>query len=92
MTHITTAGSTEVPAYLALGQLGYEIERKYLDSDTEIWIARCGADEFSGASPLEVLGLILMRQTRGEGWKASDHEIDAYLREYYPDGLPESQN
>lgn len=88
MSHITAAGNTEVPAFLALGQLGYEVERRHLDSDTELWIARQGDTEFSASSPLEVLGLCLMKQTRGENWKAQNDEIESYLRKFYPEALP----
>lgn len=86
--HITAAGNTEVPAYLALGQLGFEVERRILNSDSEIWIARQDGEEFSASSPLEVLGLCLMRRTRGENWKADDAQIDSFLSQFYPQALP----
>ena len=91
MSHITAAGNVEVPAYLALGQLGFEIERRILESGVEWWIARKHGEEFSAASPLEVLGLCLMRTTRGDAWKATDDEINSYLCKYYPDALPSDQ-
>lgn len=91
MSHITAAGNVEVPAYLALGQLGFEIERRILESGVEWWIARKHGDEFSAGSPLEILGLCLMRTTRGDAWKATDDEINSYLRTYYPDALPSEQ-
>jgi hypothetical protein len=91
MSHITAAGNVEVPAYLALGQLGFEIERRNLESGVEWWIARKNGEEFSAPSPLEVLGLCLMRTTRGDAWKATDDEINSYLRKYYPDALPSDQ-
>ena len=88
MDHITSAGNTEVSAYLSLGQLGFEIERRLHDIDTEFWIARRDDQEYSATSPLELLGLCLMHQTRGDDWKATDDEINSYLREFYPNALP----
>lgn len=88
MIHITATGNTEVPAYLILEELGYEVERRYLNSDSEIWIARQGEEEFSAGSAIEVLGLCLMRQKRGEDWKANDEQINTYLKKFYPDALP----
>ena len=34
--------------------------------------------------PLELLGLWAMRDGRGKEWKASDDEIEAFLKRYYP--------
>jgi len=88
MSHITVAGNVEVPAYLALEQLGFEIERRIFENGDEYWIARKHGQEFSAGSTLEVLGLCLMRSTRGDAWKATDDEINSYLLKYYPDALP----
>jgi hypothetical protein len=87
MEHITIAGNVEVPAFLALQQLGFALERKVHSEDREFWIATRGDTSFSATSTLELLGLCLMRSTRGEEWKASDEEIDSYLRTYYPEAL-----
>jgi hypothetical protein len=88
MSHITAAGNVEVPAYLALGQLGFEIERRIFENGDEYWIARKDGQEFSAQSTLEVLGLCLMRTTRGDAWNATNDEINSYLLKYYPDALP----
>ena len=91
MSHITAAGNVEVPAFLALGQLGFAIERTIHDGGTEFWIARREDREYSATSPLEVLGLCLMHETRGSNWKATDEEIDSFLQTYYPDSLPSDE-
>ncbi len=91
MSHIIAAGNIEVPAYLAIGQLGFEIERQVSENDKEWWVARKGDEMFSAGSPLDILGLCLMRQIRGEEWKATDQEIDSYLLKYYPDAFPPDQ-
>lgn len=80
----------EVPAYLALWQLGFQVERQFIDSKTEWWVARKSGVELSAGSPLEVLGLCLMWTTRGDAWKATDEEIGSYLSRYYP-GTPPTE-
>ena len=92
MENITEAGNTEIPAFLAVKALGFDVERIFLDGDTEreVWIARNKQFQFSAGSPLELLGLYAMRTQRGQSWKASDDEINDFLREYYPDALGEA--
>ncbi len=89
MENITAAGNTEVPAFLAIKALGFDVERRFLDGDREreLWIARNDQSQFSAGSPLELLGLYAMRSQRGQSWKASDDEINEFLRDYYPDAL-----
>lgn len=84
---ITAAGNVEVPAYLALQELGFAIERRFLENDTEMWFATNDAFLFSAPSPLELLGLCLMRQTRRPNWKADNNQINSYLSTYYPEVL-----
>ena len=88
MEHITIAGNVEVPAFLALQQLGFQLERRVHANEQEFWIATKSDISFSATSTLELLGLCLMRSTRGAEWKASNEEIDDYLRTYYPRALP----
>ena len=87
MENITAAGNTEVPAFLAMKALGFAIERRFLDGDRdrELWVARNDQSQLSAGSPLELLGLYAMRSQRGVIWKASDEEIDEFLRNFYPD-------
>lgn len=91
MENITAAGNTEVPAFLAIKALGFDVERRFLDGDPEreLWVARSEQAQFSAGSPLELLGLYAMRSQRGQSWKASDDEITNFLRDYYPDALDE---
>lgn len=65
----------EVPAYLTLVALGFE-----LDCDRGgRWTARKGDAILSAESSLELLGLAAMYEARGPQWQASDAEIDAFL-------------
>jgi hypothetical protein len=88
MEHIIGAGNTEVPAYLALVDEGFLVERQTLAGGDELWVAERGDLCVSGGSPLEVLGLYCMRSRRGQDWKATDAEIDAFLKRFYPEGRP----
>lgn len=88
MEHITAAGNTEIPAYLALLDAGFEVDRRRLENGTEMWMATNLSMSFSGPSALEVLGLYSMRTARGADWKAADDEINEYLSAFYPDALP----
>ncbi len=84
---IANAGNTEVPCYLAIKLLGYEFSRTNAGEDDEFWIAENSNNKFVASNQLELLGLIYMRDIRGQNWKASDTEIDNYLANYYPAGL-----
>lgn len=84
MENLAAAGNVEVPAYLALQELGFAIERHTQDSDTELWVASNSTFTFFAPSLLELLGLFTMRQIRGPNWKADDDQIDRYLSTYYP--------
>ncbi|HQR42296.1 MAG TPA: hypothetical protein PLX97_06420 [Gemmatales bacterium] len=88
MEHITAAGNTEVPAYLALLREGCRIERRFVGDVEELWIAEKDDLRVTGSGPLEVLGLYYMRKQRGENWKADDLEIDAFMTRFYPQDKP----
>lgn len=82
---IAAAGNTEIPCYLAIRSLGFEISRveeENILSNTELWVAENSEFRFLASSHLELLGLISMRQIRGQNWKAEDREIDDYFEKY----------
>ena len=80
---VAAAGNTEVPAYLALIELGYSVDRVDKDGE-EHWIAKKGTLRLTADGPLELLGLSLLRSERGPRWQASDTEIDEFLKRFYP--------
>jgi hypothetical protein len=84
---IAAAGNTEVPAYLTLIKLGYAVDRIYNDGD-EHWIATKGTLQLLANGPLEPLGLSLLRSERGPDWRASDHDIDQFIKRFYPSAGP----
>ena len=84
---IAAAGNTEVPTYLAIIALGFEISKIHeakSDSDNEIWIAENSEFHFQAPGILELLGLIAMRQSRGQNWRAQDQEIEDFIAKFYP--------
>jgi hypothetical protein len=83
MEYITVAGNTEVPAYLALRDLGFTITAEKSE-EGELWIATKGDLTFSAPSSLQLLGLITLRKERGRNWLAPDPEIDLFLKRFYP--------
>lgn len=86
MKHVETianAGNTEVPCYLSIEKLGYSFSRVHEGTDNELWVAENGKLKFVASNQLELLGLIYMREIRGENWKAEDSEIENYLQTYY---------
>jgi hypothetical protein len=80
---IAAAGNTEVPAYLALIELGYSVDRIDKDGE-ERWIAKKGTLQLMADCPLELLGLSLLRSERGPRWQASDSEIAEFLTRFHP--------
>jgi hypothetical protein len=79
---IAAAGNTEVPAYLTLMKLGYDIDRRE-QGEAELWIAKKGTLQLVADSPLQLLGLALLYSERGPDWRAGDGEIEAFLARFY---------
>ena len=86
---IATAGNTEIPCYLLLRELGYEVTREWLRGDEECWRAEGPAGRFASMVGLPaLLGLVRLAEIRGANWEAPDPEIDAFLQRFYPDAVP----
>ncbi|HAH44670.1 hypothetical protein [Gimesia sp.] len=82
---IAAAGNTEIPCYLAIKSLGFDISKAEVDttlSAAQLWVAENSEFRFLASSHLELLGLISMRKIRGQNWKAEDREIDDYFEEH----------
>jgi hypothetical protein len=80
---ISAAGNTEVPAVLVLSHAGFEVSTNASHDDDQ-WIATKDDLTLIAASPLELLGLLMMRKERGADWKASDDEIEDFLKKFNP--------
>jgi hypothetical protein len=78
---IEGAGSVVFPAYLALLKRGYAVRcEKPLDGeDGEIWIAESNTTRLTADDVVVLLGLAALVEARGENWRASDAEVQAFL-------------
>ncbi|MBW4623314.1 MAG: hypothetical protein KME17_28640 [Cyanosarcina radialis HA8281-LM2] len=84
---IRTAGNTEIPALLALNAKGYKLKLEYtkIEDENDLWYpylptwqAEKDNYNFSATTPVELLGLVSMWETRGDDWKAGNKEPDLY--------------
>jgi hypothetical protein len=80
--HISGAGNVVVPAYLTLQKMGYNVRFEKPVSDEETWIAESDAVRLSANDVIMLLGLATVAQARGESWKASDAEIQDFLKKF----------
>lgn len=80
---ISDAGNVDVPAYLTLLQRGYAVRCKMSDDGTEeLWIAENSTTELRADDPVALLGLAALVESRGTDWKASDEQIDEFLKRF----------
>jgi hypothetical protein len=79
---IAAAGNTEVPAYLALLEKGYSVRWERLSEEKEFWFAAKDDYEFVAEGPIELLGIAAMFETRGPDWRATDEEIEGFMKLY----------
>lgn len=79
---ISAAGNTIVPCYLALIEKGYSVTVDSPNTEKELWRAKKGELVFVGSDPIELLAMSNLFEVRGEAWKATDEEIDAFEEQY----------
>lgn len=79
---IAAAGNTEIPAYLALLEKGYSVRWERLSEEKEFWFAAKDGYEFVAEGPIELLGIAAMFETRGPNWRATDEEIEGFMKLY----------
>lgn len=80
-TTLSAAGNAIVPAYLALLQKGYVVS---VDNRTgkEEWSAENSVHKVVAEDVLTLLGLVNVVELRGSDFKASDEEIDNFLKRF----------
>jgi len=80
---ISAAGNTEVPAYLVLKAKGYQITVTSIKgSHEQTWSAENDNVCLSAEGPIELLGMVSMYEKRGADWRASDEEIDDFVKQF----------
>ena len=84
---IRIAGNTNLPALLALKAKGYKLKLEYTKTDDKNdlwypylpdWQAEKGGCVFSATTPVELLGLVAMWETRGDDWQTCKEEANLY--------------
>ena len=81
-TRIAAAGNTEIPAYLVLCEKGYSVRKDKKENGEELWYAEKADQIFVAEGPIELLGLAAMYENRGENWKATDSEVEAFMSKH----------
>ena len=79
---ISAAANVEIPAYLTLKEKGYNVYWKRVDKENEYWYADKGNLNFMAEGAIELLGIVAVYELRAQNWKASDSEIDEFIKEY----------
>ncbi len=79
---VAGAGNVEVPSYLALIELGYKVDVVEGENKEHTWTATKNKETLIGSGPLELLGLIKMIELRGQNWKATDEQIEGFVKKY----------
>jgi hypothetical protein len=83
MISIASAANTEVPCYLALIELGFDVIRQQT-GEHELWIAeKLDVKIVSGEGLCNLLGLAKLIEMRDGNWQATDGEIDHFLKHFY---------
>jgi len=72
--HLTDAANVMTPAYLAILSKGYSVRLQ-----NGLMLAERGGNSFAADGPVPLLGLIAMSEVRGEGWQATDEEIEQFV-------------
>lgn len=71
---LSGAGNIEAPAYHLIKEKGYTIS-----CENELWKIEGEDVEFMSHSLLEVLGLILLYESKGQDWLVSDEKIEEFI-------------
>jgi hypothetical protein len=79
---IAEAGNTEVPASLVLEKMGFLVRVESVKAADEEWVAERGDLKVIASSPVSLLGLVALIESRGHDWRASDVEIDEFLKRH----------
>ena len=80
--NLNAAGNVVVPAYLALLAKGFDVRCERSPDGSENWIAEGTKGRFAADDVIALLGVVGVAETRGVDWRASDSEIDAFLKKF----------
>jgi hypothetical protein len=79
---INNCANTVIPAYLVLQSKGYQVwsERGTVATEDETWFAKGALATFRAGDPVTLLGLVALREARGAEWRASDEQVDSFIK------------
>ena len=80
--NLNAAANVVVPAYLALLAKGYAVRCERSSNDSEFWVADGPLGRFGADDTVTLLGVVAVAETRGENWRASDAEIESFLKKF----------
>jgi hypothetical protein len=80
--NLNAASDVVIPAYFALLAKGYIVRCEPLSNGLQYWFAEGPLGRFGGDNMITLLGVVAVAETRGEGWPASDLEIDSFLKRF----------
>ena len=75
---IAEAMNTYNPCLSVLVSKGYRVSAEFPEDGAADWCAENGQVRISASSPVSLLGLIALWESRGEGWKKRSDEPDLY--------------
>ncbi|GBL06341.1 hypothetical protein [Glaciecola sp. KUL10] len=81
---MSSAANTEIPSFYLVEKLGFTVSKKLI-ADTEHWIAKKEENEFMATGLTELLGIIRLYEIKGDGWRATDEEIDKFFEKFSTD-------
>jgi hypothetical protein len=79
---ISSAANTIVPAFLVLKAKGFQVYRTKVVGHEEEWVAEKGETKFTAEDPVTLLGVQAIYESRQSDWKATDGEVDNFLKEF----------
>ncbi|MBD2716536.1 hypothetical protein KBK19_15950 [Microvirga sp. STR05] len=77
MSELAAAGNVLAPAYHVLQEKGYQVS---FDKEHDWWVARKAGIQLIGYSTLELCGLAYMHEAKGQEWRVTDEQIEAYMQ------------
>jgi hypothetical protein len=77
MSGLSAATNVLAPAFYVLEEKGYQV---HFDKQHDWWVAKKDGVKLIGYSTIELCGLAYIYEAKGEEWRVSDEQSDAYTQ------------
>ncbi|MET4108250.1 hypothetical protein [Hymenobacter sp. UYP22] len=77
MSGLSAASNVLAPAFYVLEEKGYQV---HFNREQDWWVAEKDGVQLIGYSTIELCGLAYIYEMKGEEWRASDEQIDAFMQ------------